>query len=129
EYYVILEIYLNILIRLDEYDYVVEWIEAVLQEGQVPPERAEEFYKMLDLCQNHYTNENGEDHLSFSSKPLSVEELEEYKNYLRLKEKTDPYVKGKILQFLKDNGIKETVDVSKNGKVYHVDLESMKDIC
>src|SRR5699024_862880 len=102
EYYEILDIYLKVLFQLEEYDQVAELIEVVLQESQVPPERAEAFYRMFERCRHLTNDKDGKNDLTAFQKSLSDEELTAYKNFLRSEEKSNPYDKGVVLQFLKD---------------------------
>lgn len=47
EYFQIIDLYLMILVQLHEYDLVVTTLEGLLEEKEVPPEKFENFLKML----------------------------------------------------------------------------------
>ncbi len=49
DYYEVLQIYLTVLIQLKQYDEVEETIESVLEDGKLPPETVENFYRLLDF--------------------------------------------------------------------------------
>ncbi|MDA1477469.1 DNA damage checkpoint antagonist DdcA [Bacillus changyiensis] len=48
-YFTVLQVYMTILIQLRQYGKVQETLEAVLQENKLPPESAEQFYKLLEF--------------------------------------------------------------------------------
>ncbi|WP_062104534.1 tetratricopeptide repeat protein [Bacillus niameyensis] len=55
-YYDILDIYLMILIQLNEFDQVVNTLEPLFEENEVPPEKAEHFLTLLQLSKKATAN-------------------------------------------------------------------------
>lgn len=55
-YYDILDIYLMILIQLNEFDQVVNMLEPLFEENEVPPEKAEHFFTLLQLSKKTTSN-------------------------------------------------------------------------
>ncbi|MFZ3588365.1 tetratricopeptide repeat protein [Bacillus sp. DJP31] len=60
DYYEVLQIFITILIQLQQYDEVEMTIEAVLQEGKIPPHTVENFYRLLDFSRKMTTSDHTE---------------------------------------------------------------------
>ncbi|WP_110111525.1 tetratricopeptide repeat protein [Bacillus sp. CGMCC 1.16541] len=57
DYYHNLQVHLMILIQLGEYEEGYDMLEAVIQEGQLPVEHAEQFYRLLQFCKTRIHEE------------------------------------------------------------------------
>lgn len=97
DYFNTLEIYITILIQLQEYDEAVTIIEAVTHENKLPPNRAEHFFQLLEFCRKM-----AEQHLDLQNKPLdnndhNLEQLQ--KKLLEFLEMKQP---GRQIQLLNE---------------------------
>ncbi|MFC7371275.1 hypothetical protein ACFQPF_06270 [Fictibacillus iocasae] len=155
DYFDVLQIYLSILIQLSEYKTVVSTIEAVLEENQLPADKAETIYQLLHFSRRVMEQENWShapeqpgkteqvndwhtyENMLFSDKPsyqwMAVQQLKQlppdetygvFTRYLS-DEKKHPAVKSLILQYFKELGLSETIEVHKNGKAFKVDIQEL----
>lgn len=156
-YYEILQVYVSILIQLGNYQEVETILETVIQEEKLPPQLAESFYHLLYFSQQMTSSENKLDMMEekkldpITDKKEWLELLEKGKleqqwgavqkltgemsedmidacrSFLK-KEENDPVLKSYILQMLKEQGVKDTVDVAKFGEIFQVNLGNLEDV-
>ncbi|MFC0187989.1 tetratricopeptide repeat protein [Fictibacillus aquaticus] len=155
DYFDVLQIYLSILIQLSEYKTVVSTIEAVLEENQLPADKAETIYQLLHFSRRVMEQENWPhaaeqpgraeqendlhtyQNMLESDKPsfqwLAVQQLKSfpaddtYELFIRFlsDEKKHPAVKSLILQYFKEQGISRTIPVHKNGDIIQVNVQEL----
>lgn len=136
DYFEVLQIYVSILMQLEQYNTALELLEAVLQEEKLPPSQAEFFYQILSFCRkmvsegneknvlsheeiDHYTNLLHSEHMekqmiaikNLTKKP-NEHMLNALKKYLR-DEKNDPLLKSVIIKNLAEEKINEPFEVHK----------------
>jgi tetratricopeptide (TPR) repeat protein len=152
DYYDTLQIYLSILVQLQEYDRAVEMLEAVLEENRLPPQMAESFYQLLEFSRKrrsepgiteeprgHTTHIDIHKQRELIESPdiekqwIAIQNLSEssqseatdlYKQFLKEEDK-DPFLKSMILQILEKKDMKEPVAIEKFGRSMTVHPEDL----
>ena len=76
DYFQVMEMYVMILLQLNEYDEMESTVQALLEDGHVPPDKEEHFEKMLEFCRKMQTERAEEEHV--------LDEYEEETGPLRL---------------------------------------------
>ncbi|MBS4199843.1 tetratricopeptide repeat protein [Bacillus sp. FJAT-49732] len=132
-YFEIIDIYLMILIQLNEHQYVIDTIEALFDEREVPAHKAEHFLTLLQLSKKvvenrtyDYSNEYSIDQAVFDSQDLHEQTIQlgslidknihPYLDSLlkMLADKsTHPFLKTIVLNVLRENKIEKKVNVNK----------------
>lgn len=142
DYFQIVELYISILVQLNEYEEIAAVIEALLEEKEIPPEKFEHFSKMLHFSkkmieskkekpveeENFYSLHEDKKNLFSSQDPkeqiLKVAKLskqnirpfiEEIKSYF-ISEEGHPFLKTMLLNILKEQEYEKEVRVNKFGK-------------
>lgn len=140
DYFEVLQVYVSILIQLEQYKEVVDLLEAVVQEEKLPASLAEFFYQILTFCRKmvdaekdtrvtlsheevqHFSQLLHSDQLE--KQMLAIEKLtrnpngvmlEELKKYLKT-DKNDPVLKSIAIRNLAEENVDETVEVHKFSK-------------
>ena len=131
------ELYMMVLVQLQEYEKLAKTIYAVLKEQAVPPEKKAGFAKMLEYANRmqeekrarpaeteeerptlRLTETKDPTKLVFKIAELSEKNagmyIEEMKEYLRLPD-GHPFLKTMLLNLLKEQGCKEKVNIFKFG--------------
>ncbi|MCJ7839879.1 hypothetical protein MUB24_02910 [Lederbergia sp. NSJ-179] len=132
-FYDILDIYLMILIQLNDYKQVITTLEPLFEENEVPPDKAEHYVTLLQLSKRAAGNQimadsSKEDHAPLIHNGQSLQEQLASLNRLKDKnihpylpslierladEKVHPFIKTVILILLKENEIDQMVLVKK----------------
>ncbi|MDA7027580.1 DNA damage checkpoint antagonist DdcA [Bacillus sp. CLL-7-23] len=138
-YFTVLQVYMTILIQLRQYEKVQETLEVVLQENKLPPESAEQFYKLLEFSRKMTEAPDIEDMIEEPLEGQFQESLfnnteEQVKLVHTLKDRNitkfigllktilqnpsgHPVVKTMILQLLAESDYGEPVSVTKFGEM------------
>jgi tetratricopeptide (TPR) repeat protein len=153
DYFDILNIYLSILMQLEEYQEITDTIEAIYSENNVPGTYSESFDQLLSIAKKMISEGN-----EFPSPPSSgiesslieklnnenntelqwsviqqlnhrddEEVIEVFKDFVEKKE-NDPVLKSFVLQMLHSKGCEDTVLVEKLGKSLEVNLKDLQDV-
>lgn len=139
DYFKIMSIYLMVLLQLNEHDEMVETIELLFQENQIPFDKIEHFEKMLSfskkvLEERKAESERHEEHLQrkFQQEGLFNDKsdqqlldtitklsqmnirpfIDEIQHYLQ-QEETHPFFKTMLLNILKEQEYSQPVEVKK----------------
>lgn len=136
DYFEVLQIYVSILMQLEQYQTALDLLEVVVQEEKVPASLAEFFYQIVAFCRKmvnerneqhilsnedieHYTNLLHSEHkekqmlaIKNLTKNPNQQMLDEVKNYLR-DEKNDPLLKSVIIKNLAEEKVNESIEVHK----------------
>ncbi|WP_026676481.1 tetratricopeptide repeat protein [Fictibacillus gelatini] len=158
EYFDVLQIYLSILVQLSEYETVVASIEAVLEEQKLPASQAESFYQLLHFGRKMLEQPNEHKLDTTGKKAVATEEIEQLEKMLYNEEihtewiavqqlshyddqvilpifreflrstSGHPAVKTMILQYFKDNEIREKLIIHKFGQTLEFDTERLYNI-
>jgi tetratricopeptide (TPR) repeat protein len=153
DYFEVLNIYLSILIQLEEYDEVVKMVEAILSENQAPHHQIESLEQLLTfskkmLSEKHVGREQ-QDH-DFVQKEVNrlLEEKSSEKQWLIIQQlnkidhpkiinvfkdyvedgNQDPVLVSIVLQMLHAKGCEDTVNVTKFGREIEVNLQDLQDV-
>ncbi|MBS4194859.1 tetratricopeptide repeat protein [Lederbergia citri] len=133
QYFEIIDIYLMILIQLNEHQQVIDTIEALFDEKEVPAHKAEHFLTLLQLSKkvvdngiNRYSDEFSVDQAFFNSQDLHEQTIQlgslvdkNIHPYLDslikmlADEHTHPFLKTIVLNVLRENKIEKSVYVKK----------------
>ncbi|MBS4216974.1 tetratricopeptide repeat protein [Bacillus sp. FJAT-49711] len=132
-YYEIIDVYLMILIQLNEHQYVIDTIEALFDEKEVPAHKAEHFLTLLQLSkkvvensEHDFSGEFSIDQGIFNSNDLYEQTiqlgslvdknihpyLDSLINMLA-DDTTHPFLKTIVLNVLRENKIEKNVNVKK----------------
>ncbi|KKB72550.1 MULTISPECIES: DNA damage checkpoint antagonist DdcA [Bacillus] len=103
-YFTVLQVYMTILIQLRQYDKVKETIEAVLEENKLPPESAEQFYKLLEFSRKMTEEPEAED---------IIEDPSDAEGYDREKVLNDTGEQVKLIHALKDRNLSKYAGLLK----------------
>ncbi|TWJ35233.1 hypothetical protein CHCC5027_2985 [Bacillus paralicheniformis] len=103
-YFTVLQVYMTILIQLRQYEKVKETIEAVLEENKLPPESAEQFYKLLDFSRKMTEDPGPED---------ITEDLPETEEVDQERVLNDTEEQVKLLHGLKDRNLTSYIGLLK----------------
>ncbi|MCJ8007015.1 tetratricopeptide repeat protein [Lederbergia wuyishanensis] len=132
-YFEIIDVYLMILIQLNEHQYVIDTIEALFDEKEVPAHKAEHFLTILQLSKkvvennaNNYADEFSTDQAVFNSQDLHEQTIQlgslvdknihpYLDSLLNMLEdnNTHPFLKTIVLNVLRENKIEKKVKVKK----------------
>ncbi|MDQ0232790.1 tetratricopeptide repeat protein [Metabacillus malikii] len=152
-YFTVLQVYLTILIQLREYREVQSTIEAVLEENHLPPESAEQFYRLLEFSRKM----NQDEDINSTIEAADDEEQADYdqgfftdehrqlayiqslheanisKHFITLKgllenNEIHPIIKTMTLQLMTEHAVDKEVTVNKLGKVFTVIPAELEDI-
>ncbi|MDE3839807.1 hypothetical protein C0966_10595 [Bacillus methanolicus] len=142
DYFQIVELYISILVQLNEYEEIAAVIEALLEEKEIPPEKFEQFSRMLHLSKKMFKGKNekrdeeenlhslqeNKNNLFSSNDPkeqiLKVAKIskqnirpfvEEIKTYF-ISEEGHPFLKTMLLNILKEQEYEKEVRVYKFGR-------------
>ena len=150
DYLKTMEMYIMILVQLQEYEEMEATIHALVEEGQIPVERLEHFESMLQFSHRMskegidvYTEDDSENELGLLVKSteeqllllskIKEENVRKYiveiKDYLQSPE-GHPFVKTMLLLLLKEQEVQEACDVEKFLKhitVVPVQLENIQE--
>lgn len=154
DYFKIVELYISILIQLNEFEEIVAVIEALLEEKEIPPEKFEHFSRILHLSkkmtegkkekrveeENSHSLQEAKKSLFSSHDPkeqiLKVAKLskqnirpfiEEIKSYF-ISEDGHPFLKTMLLNILKEQEYEKEVRVNKFGKSEYLIPAKLTDI-
>ncbi|WP_409289610.1 tetratricopeptide repeat protein [Peribacillus sp. SCS-37] len=154
DYFQVVNIYLMILLNLNEHEEMAGVIRALLEEKQVPPDKEEHFYKMLEFCERALEEhadlqdpadssdavlQPGFDLLGKNSEQeqlLLISQLAhanirpylgEMKVFLKSPER-NPFLKTLIITILRDQGVGEVIEIEKFGRVIEAAPELLPDI-
>ncbi|EIJ79073.1 hypothetical protein PB1_15984 [Bacillus methanolicus PB1] len=154
DYSQIVELYISILVQLNEYEEIIAVIEALLEEKAIPPEKFEHFSRILHLSKKMIESKKekrvAEENLHsiyedkkklFSSHDpkeqiLKVAKIskqnirpfiEEIKSYF-ISEEGHPFLKTMLLNILKEQEYKKEVRVNKFGKTEYLIPAKLTDI-
>ena len=133
-FYDVLDIYLMILIQLNDYQQVVSTLKPLFEENEIPPEKAEHFLQLLQLSEKAARNQgvgnsaNIEEETSFIHQEQSSQDqlialgmlkdknihpyLDSLIDMLSAK-KVHPFIKTVILTLLQENKIDQFILVEK----------------
>ncbi|WP_456278082.1 tetratricopeptide repeat protein [Bacillus sp. AK128] len=150
DYYEVLQIYLTILVQLGKYKEVESTIEAVLQEGKIPPQTVENFYRLLDFSRKMTVNHEVEPAEPEVNVELLLEELtiSEQWNIIQalrsesygisfsypvldqvlLDETKHPLIKTAILHMFMEKEIGRSLEVEKFGRIMTFQTNSLQEI-
>ncbi|HYK72370.1 MAG TPA: tetratricopeptide repeat protein, partial [Pseudoneobacillus sp.] len=140
DYFQLIDLYIMILLQLNEYQEIVVTLEALLEEKEIPIEKQENFTKILEFSkrklesdQNKLVNESIESDIhvdasfdlfqyhSLNEQFLAVAQLSErnvraylpgIKDYLNASD-GHPFIKTMLLQLLKEQEVNEEIIVEK----------------
>jgi tetratricopeptide (TPR) repeat protein len=154
DYYDILNIYLSILMQLEEYQEITNTIEALFSEHDVPHSYEESFEQILSIAKKmvseHSNKDRERNHLGVEKSTIEklqdnnnpelqwavIQELnhlddevviEIFKSFVEKKE-NDPVLKSFVLQMLHGKGCKDTVKIDKFGKSLEVNMNDLQDV-
>jgi tetratricopeptide (TPR) repeat protein len=141
DYFRIVELYISILVQMNEYEEIAEVIQALMEEKEIPPEKYEHFSKMLHLskkmtegkkdrrAEEETVDEWKDDELNLFSSHDPKEQMlkivklskqnirpyiEEIKSYF-ISEEGHPFIKTMLLNILKEQEYAKEVRVNKFG--------------
>lgn len=134
-FYDVLDIYLMILIQLNDYKQVVATLKPLFEENEIPPEKAEHFLQLLKLSEKAVRNQvmenSPKDDIPFLHQEQSPQDqliglgmlkdknihpyLDSLIEMLSV-EKVHPFIKTAILSLFKENKIDQSILVEKLGK-------------
>ena len=154
DYFQVMEMYVMILLQLNEYDEMESTVQALLEDGYVPPDKEEHFEKMLEFCRKMQTERAEEeqvlDEYEEETGPLQLldrpyEEqvrivagirddnvrkyLLEIKDYLQSPDGY-PFLKTMLLLILKEQEVQDSCDVEKflkHTSVVPAELENLEE--
>lgn len=136
-FYDVLDIYLMILIQLNDYKQVVSTLKPLFEENEIPPEKAEHFLQLLQLSEKAAANQvmgnspNMVDDIPLIHQKQSTQDQLIGLGMLKDKnihpyldslidmlsaEKVHPFIKTAILTLLKENKIDQSMLVEKFDK-------------
>ncbi|MEH6940991.1 tetratricopeptide repeat protein [Bacillus sp. JJ722] len=151
DYFKLMEMYVMILLELNEYEEMASTISALLDENQVPLDKEEQFEKMLEFSQRMVIEQSdntleevvdeAEENLDLLSKSnqeqlLIISKLKddnarkyltEIKSYLQSKE-GHPFLKTMLLLILKEQEVLDECIVDKFSKRRSIIPASLEDI-
>ncbi|MBS4208923.1 tetratricopeptide repeat protein [Bacillus sp. FJAT-50079] len=133
DYYEILDIYLMILIQLNEHEHVVATIEALFEEREVPAEKEEHFHTLLGLSEKVMQGGSEEEerqatvHIPFANAgnleeqtiflgSLADKNIHPYLDsliHMLADDQTHPFLQTIVLNVLRENKIEKKVKVCK----------------
>ncbi|MHC0037443.1 tetratricopeptide repeat protein [Pseudoneobacillus sp. C159] len=139
DYFQLIDIYITILLQLNEYEEIVATIGALLEEKEIPIEKLDSFTKILEFSKRkldtvHSASEQVEDesieewnlleYESLNEQFLAVAELAHknvraYLPHIRIYLQSPdghPFVKTMLLQLLKEQEVSQEVEVEKFDK-------------
>ncbi|MFD1735995.1 tetratricopeptide repeat protein [Bacillus salitolerans] len=148
DYYDVLQIYLTILIQLRKYDEVETTIEAVLQEGKIPSQTVENFYKLLDFSRKMTRYDDKEnalidvgllvDDVSIADQWNIIQALRNEKQNISyayqtleeflLDDTKHPLLKTAILEMYVEKGIVRNIKVEKFGLTMDVQTTELHEV-
>jgi tetratricopeptide (TPR) repeat protein len=152
DYFQLIDIYIMILLQLNEYEEIVATIQALLDEKELPIEKVDNFTKLLefskrkleyemipsigesmyeetkaiDLFACHSLNEQFLKVASLAEKNVRAY-LKEIKFYLESKQ-GHPFIKTMLIQLLKEQELNEKIQVEKFQRVQEIDPSNLLDI-
>ncbi|MCR2820574.1 tetratricopeptide repeat protein [Lederbergia panacisoli] len=132
-YFEIIDVYLMILIQLNEHQYVIDTIEALFDEKEVPAHKAEHFLTLLQLSKKVVENGKHDYSDEFSMDPGIFNSTDLYEQTIQLgsladknihpyldslinmlsDNSTHPFLKTIVLNVLRENKIEKVVYVKK----------------
>lgn len=137
DYFEVLQVYVSILIQLEQYQEVVDLLEAVVAEEKLPASLAEFFYQLLTFCRKMVDSKkdtriilSSEEVQQFNdflhseklekqmlaveklTRNLNNEALQVLKTYLKI-DKNDPILKSIIIRNLAEEKIDDLIEVHK----------------
>ncbi|WP_102345365.1 tetratricopeptide repeat protein [Bacillus sp. Marseille-P3661] len=137
DYFNVLQIYINILIQLAEYETVVHTLEVIFEEERVPTEQAETLFHLLEFSRRKLENDEHQEIVELSDikllepqllygeidqQLLAIHKLREYTNIELvidsikgiLKDSAyHPIVQSMLLQLLMEKKVNEIITVKK----------------
>lgn len=149
DYYEVLQIYVSVLIQLEQYEKVVHTLEAVNQEEKLPADLAEFFYQLLAFCRKMVNHENQQEtpdedieqyidllHSNQYEKQLiAIQKLCESPNEYKLEvlkaflkdETKNPLVKSMIIKNLAEQNIDKPLEITKFSQQMTINPLSFKE--
>ncbi|WP_035322507.1 tetratricopeptide repeat protein [Peribacillus kribbensis] len=154
DYFQVVNIYLMILLNLNEHQEMIVTLKALLEEKQVPPDKEEHFYKMLEFCERsmeeiEYSGKGlDEDELSLKEDMALLSDKSEEEQFLLisqlahanirpylqqirqfLKEETGhAFLKTLLINILKEQELQEEIEIVKFGRSSTVTPADLPDI-
>ncbi len=135
DYYEVLQIYVSVLIQLEQYEKVVHTLEAINQEEKLPADLAEFFYQLLAFCrkmiqdegQQETADENIEQYIDllnsmeYEKQLIAIKKLCESPNEYKLEilktflkdEMKNPLVKSMIIKNLAEQNVDKPLEIIK----------------
>ncbi|PLT30192.1 tetratricopeptide repeat protein [Peribacillus deserti] len=154
DYFQVVNIYLMILLNLNEHEEMIHTIKALLEEKQVPPDKEEQFYKMLEFCERaleetdilDVTADLDDDtltgELDFLAQKSEQEQLllisqlahtnirpylMEVQSFLGNPD-AHPFLKTLLLNILKEQSVQEETEIHKFGRSMKVNPDHLPDV-
>ncbi|MBM7691970.1 tetratricopeptide (TPR) repeat protein [Peribacillus deserti] len=154
DYFQVVNIYLMILLNLNEHQEMIHTIKALLEEKQVPPDKEEHFYKMLEFCERSLEETEIQDVITEQDEAVLTEEIDflaqkpeqeqlllisqlahanirpylrEVQGFLRNPD-AHPFLKTLLINILKEQSVHEETEIQKFSRSMKVNPEHLPDV-
>jgi tetratricopeptide (TPR) repeat protein len=142
DYFQLIDVYIMILLQLNEYEEIVTTIQALIDEREVPLEKLDNFTKILEFSKRKLETEYSKSNYTKKSEEVIEFNLLQYENlndqflaiarlahanvriylrgiqeYLQL-EDGHPFLKTMLLQLLKEQEVNEEITLAKFNQTY-----------